>query len=295
MKQLGRIAQLTVNERIFHTRLVFDVTVMQGFATSLDTTVKAYNLSNESRNYVEHLRSPQKKMFLAAGYGTPEANNMGTLFGGDIFWAHTERTGPDLITTFQAGSGAAVAQSAYIVIRGAQNDYEVYQQILSRLKNFGVSQGYFSAAVKTALQLGTHSTPFSTSIMIDQLLKHLSSTYGFKFSVNNYEFNVHNPAEYEHPDAILLTPQTGLIGFPTKTKENFLEVKALLNPQLAPGRKIQVQSLEFGIDQNTQKNRSIMMKILKAKHKGDTLKGNYDTDMECASLNAKDLLGAFGA
>ena len=73
------------------------------------------------------------------------------------------------------------------------------------------------------------------------ILDDLCGMVGRQWTIRDGTLQVWETGTTTGEDAILFTPTTGLIGSPTKTDEG-VEIKALINPSLRPGRAFRVES-----------------------------------------------------
>lgn len=249
--------------RVFRTRINFDVEKDEG-STANKAKINIYNLSGESRAFLE-----QKNLvvFLRVGY---ETGDLTTLFFGDVDeenGIHNKRSGPDIITSIEAGDGEAALRDSNIQV-GLSSGATNLQLIDLAAKKLFVSTAYISPIKSYTFQKG-----FSYSGSAKGLLDQMAKLSGFQWSIQNGELLILIPSENDQQQAVFLSKETGLIGFPVKTQDK-LEFTSLLNPFITPGRAVIVESSIF------KNGESATAKVSKAKYKGDTHEGTWEVFAE---------------
>lgn len=212
--------------------------------------IKLYNLSPESRNFLER---PNLIVFLRVGYG----ETLSTLFFGDIVRFNDKRDGPDVITSLECGDAELVIKSANIQIGfepGVSNK-TLFKMAADKLL---VSNGFLDELPEIKYQNG-----FSFSGQVSKLLDQLTTQVNYKWSIQDGELILLGPKKTDQAKAVFLSPETGLLGFPTKTKDG-VEFDALLNADVRPGRGTVVQSNKF------MKGQGQTVRVTKTTHEGDT-------------------------
>jgi hypothetical protein len=284
-----RTAELTVEERTFHTRLQFTIEKGQCGDSPNAVEIKAYNLTEDSRNFCElKKQGGAKRMELKAGYGGQNS----VIFDGDIWYAFSERQGPDIVTTFKAMAGGLFIQHGHVELSGPYNDWDIYNHIKAELlPRYRLSQGFLSADVIAKLKSGTYPKGFTYSGSARSLLNGILINHGLDWAVDNGGLQLYSKDEYQDNVEVLLSTDTGMIGFPTKANSaastegdevalegqfGIFKAKSLLNPELICGKKIRLVSK--ALEMNSE------LRIIKLTHVGDTLEGDWYTDMELAEL-----------
>lgn len=256
-----RNARLTVGTKKFNARFAFNV-VKTTSGTSNKSKVSAYNLSEDSRSFIE---KSKELMRFEAGY----QDNLSLLFIGNIKKVVHTKSGPDIITTLECGDGEKqITESAIELSLGPGSKVS---QVINAAKNaLGVSVGVIKGLPDTAFQNG-----FSFSGTVADLLDKMAKKGNLVWSVQNNALQIFPANEDTGEDAVLLNVGTGLIGVPNKTDEGFV-CRSLLNPELIPGRLVQIESkLLTG---------GGTFRIEKAEHTGDTQEGDWITDVEGKGL-----------
>lgn len=256
-----------VNARLFKTRINFEVN-FDASGNANKAKIKIYNLSEESRTFLE-----QKNMvvFLNVGY---ESSGLTNLFFGDIDdknGIHTERMGSDIITTIEAGDAEKILRRANIQIglaAGATNLQVI--EMASKKLNVGLSY-------KTNIEKLTYQNGFSYSGQVKNLMDEMASKSNFEWSIQNGELLILGRKETDKQEAILVSSNTGLIGFPTKTQDKVI-FKMLLDPRVRPGRALRLESKIY-LEEN-----GANIKIDKANFMGDTDEGPWEVKVEGTAL-----------
>jgi len=193
------------------------------------SSVQIYNLSNETRGQAE---KKDQVFILTAGFQTNEE----VIFSGDVARVITELDGPDFVTTFEAGDGEKAYQSSRVDISFQQgaNIKDVFNTLVS---SFGKSIKDVSSIPSQNIINGISLTGLSRK-HLDELTK----KFGLEWSIQNDSIQILKKNKFTKEEAILLTPSTGLVGIPKKKEDGSLDLVSLLQPQIKPGRLIQVES-----------------------------------------------------
>lgn len=249
--------------RVFRTRLNFNI-VFDGSSNANKASIKIYNLSQDSRTFLE-----QKNIiaFLNVGYESGELSN---LFFGDVDdknGVHTERSGPDIITTLEVGDAEKALRFALVKVGlapGATNR-QIIQEAIKQL-NVSISQ------IET-IPLRKFQNGFSylgpAKDLLDNELKKVNLTW----SIQNGELLIIGPNKTDQQSAVLISPKTGLISYPTKTQDKII-FKSLLIPSIRPGRAVRLESKIF------KDGSGANIKVDKATFNGDTHQGAWHVDVE---------------
>lgn len=250
-------------------------------------TIQIYNLSKDSRAIVEDKKSA---IILEAGYGSWKSPANSTsenfegilrkIFVGDVAQVKTERQGPDIITTVEAGDGEAVFGSSRINASFAPG-VKASQILDAIVAKFGLSRGQIVGFN------GNDSFPNGLSIvgLTRDAMETLMKRQGLSWSIQDDQLQILPPGKGTVQEAILLNKGTGLIGTPFKTKIvniNLLTKKdgkeadlgtkmtTLLNGEIVPGRYVKLES-DFV---------SGIFKVSRVTHEGDTHGKNWYSNIE---------------
>ena len=123
----------------------------------------------------------------------------------------------------------------------------------------------------------------------------LGQTNGLDWSIQGGTLQWLPYSAYKPGDAIVLTSQTGLIGFPQITQDG-IGVRCLLNPSINPGSRIQINNkgllqLPFSTNVNAQNfgpstSNDGFYKVIFCEHTGDTRGEPWYTDMVCLTIDS---------
>ncbi len=270
-----RTAKLTVGNVVFEGRVSFSIEKMQGGAAPCE--LKAYNLTQVHRNSFEDRPANALTIYLSCGYGG--LNKL--IYAGSVLYTESLRQGADIITSFHCSTAVPAMHRAALSLSGQLTDLDVYRRCLNALAPFGISKGMLSARVESLLGAGTYARGYAeigyTSKFLDDICKRSNLSWGID---GDNELNIHSPDEFGDSEEILLSATSGMIGFPTKTQiAGCYKVRALLNAELRPGKKIRVTSQQLKLPGD--------VRIIKATHVGDTLEGDWYTDVEAMDLHTQ--------
>lgn len=262
------------NGRVFKNRVVFNIE-STSVAASNKAKIDIYNISQESRNFMEE---KDTIVILKAGY----QDKISTVFFGDVIRRDINRAGPDIVTTLECGDAENILTTAHIELGfgpGITNVQIIEQAAEKLLLSSGIRKG-----IKTV----QYQNGFSFSGLVSDLLAQLTKEVGVEHTIRNGELIILPILETDEQEAVLITPETGLVGHPTKTIDG-LEFTSLLNPDITPGRSVQVVSKmfqgEFGVRAEIVASASLVKSgdVLKARkviHEGDTADGPWFTKVE---------------
>jgi len=243
-----------VDARVFKTRLNFSIEKDEtGNANKCKISI--YNISEDSKTFLE---KDDLVVFLNAGFGDGVSN----IFFGDLQRFSEKRNGPDIITTIECGESEKILREAHIQISlgpGATNR----QVVDAAIKKLNLSKGF-----QVEIPIVKYQNGFSFSGPVKKLMNEQMGAVKLNWSIQSGEMQILGEKETDEQIAIEITPNTGLIGMPTKTKDG-VEFTSLLNPGLRPGRAVRLESKRFldGSGAN--------VKLTKTVFKGDTHEGQW--------------------
>ncbi len=218
-----------------------------GFEVQKDDTsspnrakITVYNLNADSAAL---LKRPDTVIQLFGGY-VGQAN---LLFLGDVTRAVTTIEGADAKTVIESGDGqAALAGSkSRVALKGETSVGGVLQAAL---------KGVVSDPKKTLSGLSDavkgESIPrgFSASGPTKQVLRGLAGARRFDWMYLDGELVIVDRDQATREPAVLLTPETGLIGSPARLTgkgAKGIQIRSLLNGRVRPRRILQVDSASF--------------------------------------------------
>jgi hypothetical protein len=268
MMDFNRTASLVIGTEVLNLRVIFDIEKEMTANGASKCEIKIYNLSPEHLAQIE-VGTQKQQLTLSAGYNG--ANKM--LYSGPIFYAHTDQVGPDKITTCQMLPGAIALSAVFVKISGASSAWEVYQAVLNAFLTFGVSKGHLSTTVspgaapgtkpvRTILQGLKYRAKYSNMDTAAGFMNEITRWAKLRWNIENNQLNVFADGEYQDAEIIQLDESSGMLGIPSKTQEGNYKVKALLDGDLNPGRRIRVVSKTFPVNGD--------LRIIKTTYAGDT-------------------------
>ena len=266
MKLFNRTASLILGTELLGIRASFNIEAEMSAQTATKAEIKLYNLSPQHLNQIE-VGQQNQKIQLSAGYGGQQK----LIYRGPIFYAESALVGADTITTCQMNPGALGQTAVFVSIQGAKSSYDILKIVLNQYSKYGIAKGHISPAVIQILQGGGYSS-FSDLGLASRFMDQITRRHGLRWNCHNEQINIFNKDEHEDPEMVLLNSESGMIGIPSKTQEKSYKVRSLLNADLVPGKKVRVQSNVYPIKGD--------LKVIKTTHVGDTLEGDWYTEIE---------------
>jgi len=227
--------------------------------------VRIYNLKKDNRIALQERNQPT---IIEAGY----IDNVSQIFNGDLEFGRNERDGRNWITTLQAADGSRKYKTARVSLslKGPAAVGDVLQAAADAL---GINPGNLSEAISNGSARGA-LTEFTNGIVLsgkaEQQLDKVAKSMGLKWSIQDGQLQFLRPGQYVGTQAALLTPSTGLVGSPEPGDKGFVEARCLMQPNLAPGSRVQIQSAEV----------DGFYLVTKSVYTGDTHGGDWYVDIE---------------
>jgi len=210
-------------------------------------TITLFNISQKLRTSL--VRGYQ--LSLSAGY----LGLMGLLIDGTVFKATSQRQGPDVITTLDIIDGLkALLYSPF------DRPYPKGTHLSTILSDVAKAMDVLPGTIM-GLPNKTFGRGFVAHGLCRDILETLLKPYGLEAQINNGKLNILPRAATLGTAAIVLSPQTGLLGVPS-VGQTSVSFEAMLNPRLVPGQMVQL------ITANT--NTTGFFKIRSSKMTGDT-------------------------
>ena len=207
-------------------------------------TIRIFNLKESNRNAIG---KELDNITLEAGYMPPgETGNVGIIFSGQMRDVEHTRQGPDIITILSCGDGDKAVRSATTsrTFPAGTRVEDVVDGLYQDLEKQGIKKGEWQFPDG----LEPLKRPYSACGGCKAELDDIGRNNEFYWSVQNGVMEV-IPSDGAVGGLVLLTPQTGLVNTPTIT-DNGVKVSCLLNPEIRPGRRVQIESqvLEMNAD-----------------------------------------------
>jgi len=198
--------------------------------------IKVWNLNPDNRSALEEAK--QVPVVLEAGYKDQTA----LIFSGTARTIFSVREGADIATVLQSGDAEKEYQTSRISLSvgKATPNLSVMQQIV---KKIGVGEGNlstFSAQLAAAPLVLPAGGVLSGSA--SQIMTRIAQSLGFEWSIQEGAIQLLQVSEPLTTTAVLLTPNTGLVGTPSVDSDGLLTAQTLLIPELFPGRLVELES-----------------------------------------------------
>jgi hypothetical protein len=219
--------------------------------------ISVWNLSRETRAKLADQKVPIE---FQAGYG----KDISQVFFGDIpaDGISTVRDGPDWVTTFRAGDGGKAYRTARIQEAFGKGT-KLADVLKKAAKQMGVGLGNALSKLADGDLSGAVTEMFGGVVLsgpVPRELDRLLRSYGYEWSIQDGQLQVIEQDGHTDDEAVLLRPDTGLIGSPEPGKDGFTKVRSLLQPQILPGRRVKLET----------SNLDGFFVVAKVTHTGDT-------------------------
>lgn len=254
--------------------------------------IRIYNLSESTRALFEAEKS---KVRLSIGYlglnpdgkrgfGLDKSSNVQTVVIGDITRAahkkkkvtkavgqndHITRSkveGVDLVTTVEVADGDNRYRNSRL-----DKGYPPNVRLKDVFTDLATSMG-----LGTGVTIGVPEKNYANGLSLSGLsrdhLNVLTRSNNLEWSIQDETLQIIPQGVGTSDAPILISPETGLVGSPTKTT-NGVEFDSLIQPALRPGRRVQIESrLVKGI-----------FKLRKVTHEGDSQRGDFLSKCEATA------------
>ena len=218
--------------------------------------IRIYNLTSNTRGLAEN---PKNIIELFAGYGKEPK----LLFRGNASRVISSIGGPDSVTTFEIGDGLKSFQNSRVDVSFKQGTpaKDIFQTLTNAM---GLAKGEQKDIPQKSFPSG-----LSLSGPVRDHMNYLTDKLDLEWSIQNGAIQILPKGKSTSQAAFLLSSETGLIGSPNK-KDKGLEVVSLLQPEINPGRIVEIQS-KFVKGQ---------FRVEKVSHEGDTADTAWFTRIE---------------
>lgn len=237
--------------------------------------VTIYNLAESSRAMFEDVGA---RIILSAGY----QSNYGVIFSGNTVRAKQKKKKSiikektqhkyeevDIVTEIEAADGHNKYRTSYTV-RAFPPGTKLSEVVRALGQDFGLPVNIdFDAIPANAQYAHGHSIGQETRYALDDICK----TLDLEWSIQNEVLQIISKNKTTKFGAVLLNPQTGLIGSPTRTTTG-CEFSSLLQPALMPGCSVKLESKFF----------NGMYKVQKVNHVGDSHEGDFLSKCEATAI-----------
>lgn len=225
--------------------------------------LKLYNLRETTRSALV----AGDLVRLEAGY----ESGLTLLFSGDVRRASTKVEGTDRVTTIEAGDGERAITRAR-VLRSFGPNATIDTVVTALAEAAGVGVGNAREALRAA-GLGRLSGSFPQGTVVDgsfaDELNRVCASAGYEWSIQDGVLQLLRVGAALDRIAVLLDADSGLLEA-SLSKSGKLAAKALLIPDLVPGRKVRVQS----------PNANGVFRVTKAEYSGATQGDEWTASIE---------------
>lgn len=193
-------------------------------------TINVYNMNPSNRGFLEESGTDLFAIFLA-GYSNQEK----IMFKGDVTWSGSQKQGPDIISTIEAGDGDKKIKKTRSKKTFAPG-VNLTQIITTLIGDLGFLIGNVSD-----IPTDISNTGVSVSGQTSELLTKFLSKVNLEWSVQNNTIEIKPVDQASKVSVVRLTSATGLLGSPIKKKEG-IQFTSLLDPMLEPGAPVKIES-----------------------------------------------------
>lgn len=202
--------------------------------------VKVWNLTSSHRDQLDSLDGVS--VVLDAGY---MATGTATLFSGTLRRVSHERAeGNTWITKVEGEDGGRQRRTAR-TLRSFRPGTPLRTVFLALAQDFGVDAGNTSQATSSAAlaQVG-NAVVCGTTLRgsVAEALDEFCRGASLEWSIQNGALQILPIGTALSGQAIVLGPDSGLIGSPTKEQRGRVKFRSLINPEIMPGKQVQLQS-----------------------------------------------------
>jgi hypothetical protein len=192
--------------------------------------ISIYNLTSDSSAacQVEHAM-----VRLWAGYKAP-----GMIFQGDIDRCNRVIEKTEAITKIEAADGGRAFRAGWISKTYAAGTSST--QILAELS----AASAIPVAHQSALPVVQITQSLTLNGPVRDCMETLCRAVEAEWSIQDGGMIILLPGQTTPEASVLISPESGLVGSPTRTKHG-VELTSLLQPTIYPGRRFQLQSREF--------------------------------------------------
>jgi hypothetical protein len=232
-----------------------------------------YNLNKDNRVRLQEKNIPTT---VEAGY----VDNVSQIFGGVLQFGSNVKQGTDWVTTIQTGDGGDIYKKARIntSLKGPTSMGELLNiagEALG-LKPGNLQEKVRDGSLRAELQEIVGGRVLSGSA--EKVFSRIAKAMGYGWSIQNGQIQLLGPRETIDNRATVLKVvdgvTTGLIGSPEPGEKGVVKARALLQPDLVPGRKVQIISKEV----------NGFFRAEKVIFTGDTWTGDWYSDIEAKPL-----------
>lgn len=205
--------------------------------------VRVFNLGQALRRELATKAKEGLFVTIAAGFG----NRLTQIFRGDLRDAYSVREDTGWVTTISSGDGEKARRNARIR-RAFPRGTKVDVVLRALTESLGVGLGNSARALMGAKKLTHGSSEFvsgtvthgNSALQLTELLR----SVGMEWSIQDGELQVLDQGRALEGEALVLTPETGLVGSPEPGHKGTVKATVQLMPGLQPGAAALIESSE---------------------------------------------------
>jgi hypothetical protein len=222
---------------------------------------------NLNRTHRSDLAGKQKavRVVLEAGY----LKTAHQIFSGSMTFVQSVQTGNDWITKLQAGDGTDKVKSSRVNV-GLKGPVTMEAAMKAAAAALGIPPGNLSEKTTLREKMTSFVNGLVLSGKADLQLDKLAKSFGLGWSIQDGQLQFLGPVETVGGQQIKLASGTGLVGSPQAGDKGVVKVRALLMPDLLPGRGVRLESAQVNGN----------FRIDKASFVGDTHGQEWYSDIE---------------
>lgn len=222
-------------------------------------TIEIYNLSDKTRAILEKKNT---RVALKIGY----QDTLELIFIGNIDKAVHKRENVDIITELEVKDGG----NKYRNSRHTKG-YPPGIKAKKVFDEIGDSMGLPVSSKEGVPEDAKYENGLTLQGLARDHLDNLTQKFNLEWSIQDETLQITKKTGTTKESIILLDPDSGLVGFPAKTKTG-VEFTSLIQPGLKPGRRVQLDSrIVKGV-----------FKLRKVSHEGDAHQGDFLSKCEAS-------------
>lgn len=293
-EQFQRIFEVQIGTTVISTLDVrFKVTrTLRSKPNTCELTI--YNMAEQTRGAIAE--AGDQVVQIKAGYeGLPEASDalaavdaaLGTggedsaeaalIFRGDVREVQSTYEPPDWVTHVEGGDGERAIRTGR-VNRSFAPGTKVATIMREMATNLKADLGNAAKAALAAPSLEQAGQEFVNGVTVSgsayREMEAMMRSAGKELSIQNGTVQILDRGQPLRDVSVVLDVDTGLIGSPTVSDKGIVSFRALLNPDIIPGRQIEL----------TSRSLSGRFRALRVDYSGDTRGQDWYVDVEAKAL-----------
>lgn len=277
-----RNVRVTVTKPVDYFTQEPNATVIEGLRVQFQVEKHLRSEPNTARVTISNLEKTARAAFerkplyvrLDAGYD----GSLERLCAGDVHHAASKREDTDWLTEMHVADGLRAIRFAR-VSRAYRGGVDAMALVREAARAFGL-QVKASAAVQRELR-----AQLASGVVLDgrasDVMSRVLDPFAVSWSIQDGRLQILLPSEVRTDTTeIRISQDTGMIGSPDfgdppeKGKRPHLMVRTQLDPRIAPGGRVRVESVAV----------RGLFKVLKVSHTGDTHGDDWQTEIECRAI-----------